>query len=223
MPISIDHFMYAGADLDAACASFSELTGISPLPGGSHPTLGTRNRLVGGDTPTYLEIIGPDPASAVRNDMRSGIEALTRAQLYRVIMRCTSADFPALTEAYRRAGIEAPVHDLQRVTPEGVTLRWKLMIPAANSYGLFAPFFIDWLDTPHPSASLPPSFAIVGCEAGHPEAARLAPLWRQLGVDIPLRAADAPYMRLLLTTPRGEIALTSGTASRRTQDTRDSR
>ncbi|GAA5236732.1 VOC family protein [Verticiella sediminum] len=211
MPISIDHFMYAGPDLDDLCTQFTHLTGIEPVPGGSHPTLGTRNRLAGGNTPTYLELIGPDPALTVRSDMRSGIEALARPQLHRIIMRCTADDFPALTEAYRAFGIEAPVHELQRVTPEGDTLRWKLMIPEPNAFGLYAPFFIDWLDTPHPSQRLPEQFGLVDCEAGHPVHAQLAPLWERLGMPVCLRAADAPYMRVVLRTPRGEVALTSGT------------
>lgn len=206
----IDHFMYAGRDLDTLSADFQRLSGIAPEAGGSHPTLGTRNSLAGTDSAIYLELIAPDPALDATGDLRAAFENLTRHQLYRVILRCDQADFPALAQAYEAEGIAAPVHDLQRRTPDGDTLRWKLMIPEPNPLGLFAPYFIDWLDTPHPSGRLADhGCTVIGSEAGHPDYARVQRLWQRLGVPIPLRAADHPYLRVLLQTPQGEIALTS--------------
>lgn len=46
----IDHFIYAGSHLDALSEAFTARTGIVPEPGGSHPTLGTHNSLVGTDS-----------------------------------------------------------------------------------------------------------------------------------------------------------------------------
>lgn len=206
---NLDHFMYAGGSLDALADQFAALTGITATHGGKHPTLGTHNRLMGSGTAVYLELVAPDSSSDVRSEMRTALEALHRPQLYRFIMRCSSQDFPALTKAYREAGIEAPVHELERITPDGQTIRWRLMIPAANFYGVFAPMFIDWIDTAHPSEHLASSFKILACEAGHPQAGQLSTLWKELGVDIPLRVADAAYLRVLLDTPRGEVAITS--------------
>lgn len=211
MTKNIDHFMYAGRNLEDLCSQFAGLSGIQATPGGSHPTLGTHNRLLGSGSrsQTYLELIAPDHSTEVRSEMRSSLEALSRPQLHRLIMRCTSMDFSSLAAAYRKAGIDAPVHDLQRLTPDGGTLSWRLMIPGANPYGLFAPFFIDWLDSPHPSQGLDARLSVLDCEAGHPQAEQLAKLWKDLGVEIALRSADVPYMRVLLDTPRGIVALTS--------------
>lgn len=207
---AIDHFMYGGADLDALVRGFADLTGTQPQAGGSHPNLGTRNFLLGTGSPVYLELIAPDPAQSVSSDMRAAFESFTRPQLHRFIMVCESTDFPELTRIYKEEGIEAPVHDLQRITAQGETIKWKLMIPRPNALGLFAPLFIDWQDTAHPSTRLGASGCrIVGTEAGHPEYARIAALWAKLGVDIPLVASDAPFMRVLLDTPRGPAALTS--------------
>lgn len=207
---ALDHFMYGGSDLDALTRSFSQLTGVATQAGGSHPDLGTRNALVGTGSSVYLELIAPDPALAARSPVRNDIEAFARPALHRFIVVCQSGDFDALAAAYRDEGIEAPVHDLQRVTPAGETLKWKLMIPEPNELGLFAPFFIDWQDTPHPSTRLADSgCGIAGCEAGHPQHDRINRLYERLGVDIRVLAADAPYMRVLLDTPRGQVALTS--------------
>jgi hypothetical protein len=207
--MTIDHFMYAGRDLDALCIRFHALTGIEPEPGGRHPQLGTHNRLVGSDTPLYLELIAPDPSSSVSSLMRYGMEALASPLLYRFVMDGTGRDLDEFEIAYGRAGITVQVHDMHRLTPDGTTVRWRLMVPDPNRFGLYAPFFIDWLDTPHPSTRLQPQIAMARCEVGHPSHVELAALWRQLGVDIELHGSDAPYMRLLLQTRRGNIALTS--------------
>jgi hypothetical protein len=41
-----------------------------------------------------------------------------------------------------------------RRTPEGVDLRWQWVAPKLNGLGLAFPFFIDWLDSPHPAEML---------------------------------------------------------------------
>lgn len=207
--MNIDHFMYAGPQLGRLCAGFQALTGVEPEPGGQHPQLGTCNRLVGTGGSLYLELIAPDPSSTATSPMRSGIEALTRPGLHRFVMNATGRDLDALQSAYARASIPARIHDMHRLTPAGATLRWRLLVPEANRFGLFAPFFIDWLDTPHPASSLRADFAVVRCEAGHPSAGELSALWVELDVRVELHASDAPYMRLLVQTTRGTIALTS--------------
>jgi hypothetical protein len=207
--MNIDHFMYAGPQLGPLCASFQALTGVEAQPGGQHPQLGTCNRLVGSGGPLYLELIAPDPSSTASSPMRSGIEALARPSLHRFVMNASGGDLGELQAAYARARIPAQVHDMHRLTPAGATLRWRLLVPDTNRFGLFAPFFIDWLDTPHPAASLHANFKMVRCEAGHPSAGELSALWAELGVGMALHASDAPYMQLLVQTARGNIALTS--------------
>jgi hypothetical protein len=207
--MNIDHFMYAGPQLGPLCASFQALTGVEPQPGGRHPQLGTCNRLVGSGGSLYLELIAPDPSATATSPMRSGIEALDRPGLHRFVMNATGGDLGALQATYARARIPAQAHDMHRVTPAGATLRWRLLVPDTNRFGLFAPFFIDWLDTPHPASSLPADFTTLRCEAGHPCAGELSALWAELGVGIELHPSDAPYMQLLVQTVRGDLALTS--------------
>lgn len=207
----IDHFMYAGADMDRLAAHFAALTGIESQPGGSHPNVGTRNHLVGTHTEgVYLELIAPDPAQQARSPLRDAFEAMARPQLHRFIARCRSEDFPALQKAYAEAGIDAPVQDMQRRTTTGDLLRWRLMVPdAANPLGVFAPFFIDWLDTPHPCTRLAPACRVAACTAGHPEAGRIRSLWDALGIDLPIVQADTAYLHVSLETSRGTVVLTS--------------
>lgn len=207
--MNIDHFMYAGPDLDALSRGFAALTGIASEPGGQHPQIGTHNRLIGSKGPMYLELIAPDPSSAARSDLRAGIAQLPRPCLHRFIMDATGGDLDRIVRAYAKVGITAPVQDMHRITPDGTTLRWRLLVPDDNRYGLFAPFFIDWLNTPHPSTRLAPGFEPLAIEAGHPASQELRALWQDLAVPIELHSADAPYLRLALQTPRGRVALTS--------------
>jgi hypothetical protein len=207
--MNIDHFMYAGPDLDVLSQGFAALTGVESEPGGQHPQIGTHNRLIGSKGPMYLELIAPDPTSAARSDLRAGIAQLPRPCLHRFIMDATGADLDHLVRVYAKVGISAQVHDMHRITPDGTTLRWRLLVPDENRYGLFAPFFIDWLHTPHPCTRLAPAFETLGIEAGHPGSEALRALWQDLAVPIPLHSADAPYLRLALKTRRGQVVLTS--------------
>jgi hypothetical protein len=207
--MKIDHFMYAGPDLGVLSQGFAALAGVQTEPGGQHPQIGTHNALVGGDNATYLELIAPDPTSAARSPLRAGIAQLPRPCLHRFILDAAGADFDHLLRAYAKVGISAEVHDMHRVTPAGVTLRWRLLVPDDNRFGLFAPFFIDWLNTPHPSTRLAPGFKTVGIEAGHPASQELLALWQDLAVPIDLHLADAAYLNLVMQTPRGRVALTS--------------
>lgn len=207
----IDHFMYACADFDLLVDSFRELTGMDPSPGGSHPDLGTRNKLIGTASSTYLELIAPDPGLARQSPLRQVLSSLAKPQLHRVIALGKSDDFPAIIQAYAVAGIQAEVRALSRINDAGDTLRWQLLMPEAdNPYGIFAPLFIDWQDTAHPSTRLPAApCTILGYEAGHPRPADIRALWDALGFDLSLIQADSAYMKVHLDTPKGKVALTT--------------
>jgi len=208
---TIDHFMLGGARLDHLAGQFGELTGAQVQAGGRHPDLGTHNALLGTGGAAYLELIAPDPSVERCNPLRNELNGMIHATLCRFIVQAGASDFPALAEVYADEGWAAPVYDLSRETPTGQVLRWQLMIPDAGPAALFAPFFIDWQNTPHPSQTLPDS----GCrwrdaEAGHPQASWLRELWQHLGVEIPVVRATRPYLRVVLEAPLGDVVLHSG-------------
>ena len=64
---AIDHLVLAGPDLAMMSSMWREATGINPMPGGAHTDMGTRNELVGIDSTTYIELIGPDPDQPERS------------------------------------------------------------------------------------------------------------------------------------------------------------
>lgn len=62
---ALDHLILAAPDLERTVAWLEEGLGIRLAPGGSHPTAGTRNFLLGLGDSAYLEVLGPDTGQSV--------------------------------------------------------------------------------------------------------------------------------------------------------------
>ncbi len=206
----IDHLMIGANDLDKLATYFTDLTGLPVADGGSHEAWGTHNKLIATTSATYLELIAPNPAMEKRSPLRGALEHMTEPKLHRVIALASSDRFPAIVMAYEKAGVPAVVTPLSRQTRSGETLRWHLLIPAEdNRYGIFAPLFIDWGSTTHPSRSLPPApCTLVECHAGHPDSEAIRRLWSAIGFEMPLLNSANPYLTIALDTPKGRIELT---------------
>jgi hypothetical protein len=106
-----------------------------------------------------------------------------------------------------RHGIAADLFDASRTTPDGRTLKWRLLVPHDNPFGDFVPKFIDWLDTTHPATTSVPGCTFDSFEIGHPDADRLGALFGQLGFDLPVQRADRGFFRLGINTPKGKLNL----------------
>ena len=57
----IDHLMWVVPDLRAGIDDLHARTGVRAALGGSHPSMGTANAILGLGTGVYLEVLGPDP------------------------------------------------------------------------------------------------------------------------------------------------------------------
>ena len=204
---SLDHFMWACSDLDAAVATFERLSGVKPGIGGQHPGRGTRNALASLGSGIYLEIIGPDPSQKLEGTHGAVLKELRQPCIHAIV--AVSQDLAAVQKAYAAAGIATDVRDGGRKTPAGEFIRWKFLTPQAGELGAFAPLFIDWLDSVHPAKTSTPGCTLTKFEAGHPDSNSIGRLWRSLSLDIPLIRADRPHFIADLATPRGPLRLTS--------------
>ena len=194
MTLHIDHIVLAAPDLEAAKAEFEHATGVAPVDGGPHPGGGTRNALVSFGAGCYLEIIAPDPeqdlAGALRHSNGARFQRLAGAELLHWAVR--TEDLPAISTNAQALGF-APgeIRAMARNTPAGEELRWRLMGIGSGSTGVVAggliPFFIDWQDTPHPSAAAPVVGELSLMQAGGPE-----PLLALLADIGGVRAAEEP-------------------------------
>jgi hypothetical protein len=140
----IDHVLLAVRDLDAAAAWIRERHGLTALPGGLHPGVGTANLIVPlGDD--YLELIAiVDPAEAVASPHhdRLAVAPETGASLATWAVRVT--DIEAVKQRLDEAGVatEGPLPGSRR-RPDGVLLEWRTLRVGDGSEPAI-PFFIEW-------------------------------------------------------------------------------
>jgi hypothetical protein len=104
---------------------------------------------------------------------------------------------------------DAIVSNNGRVTPEGVRLNWQWVAPVFDEFGRAFPFFIDWLDSPHPAAAAQGQgdVRLADFAVGHPQAADLLRTLTGLGTPVDTYTATAIEFRVRLHTPRGIVAL----------------
>jgi hypothetical protein len=207
MPNVLDHLMYAGADRDSMIETFARLSGVRAGIGGVHPGLGTCNALASLGPHCYFELIATDPAQQVPGSMGERFSRFEFPRLFAYMVR--SADLESIRDALASVGIAADLFAASRQTPDGRTLRWRLLMPHDNPFGNCLPKFIDWLDTPLPGGSAVPGCSLIDFHVGHPDAPGLGALLRRLDVAIDLAASDRPCLRARLRTPAGVLILNS--------------
>jgi hypothetical protein len=209
----LDHIIWACADLERGSRRFESLTGVRPRYGGVHASGLTHNALVSLGKRCYLEILAPvGPAGSGEDDWSRLARGMAEPRILTYCLRSPHA-LSELAPRFQALGWRnAVVASNGRTTPEGVRLYWQWMAPAAVQFGFAFPFFIDWLDSPHPAESLsrlqPQSeLSLVSFSIGHPEAAELRRTLIEIGSTIDTFAADDVQFRLQLQTPRGIVSL----------------
>jgi hypothetical protein len=205
--LGVDHLAYAAADLDAAVADIGRRFGVAPAPGGRHVGMGTRNSLLSLANGAYLELIGPDPSQTMPAGapMPFGIDTLAGgARLAGFAV--AAGDLDARVAAARAAGYDpGDVHDMQRATPDGGLLSWRLT--RGPSHDGLVPFLIDWLDSPHPSTTTPTGATLVALRAEHPDPASVVAAHRALGWEMDVSEARLPALIATIDTPQGRVEL----------------
>jgi hypothetical protein len=140
----IDHVLLAVRDLDAAAAWIRERHGLTALPGGRHPGVGTANQIVPlGDD--YLELIAiVDPAEAAASPHHDQLAAApeTGASIATWAVRVTDID--AVKRRLDEAGVatEGPSPGSRR-RPDGALLEWRTL-RVGGGHEPAIPFFIEW-------------------------------------------------------------------------------
>lgn len=202
-----DHFIYGGRDLEPMRETFQSLTGIESTLGGRHPGLGTRNALASLGEGVYFELLACDAEQSLEGNMGGRLQAFPNPRLFAYMLKASNLE--SVQQTLARHGVAADLFEASRNTPQGETLRWRLVVPKDdNPYGDSVPKFIDWLDTPHPSGANARGCRFESFELGHPQAKALGALLHDLQADIDLHDADRPTMRLKIATPKGSLTFT---------------
>lgn len=138
MPTRFDHLVIAVDDLDAAIGRWSDAD-LPAVRGGRHPG-GTENALIRGPGPGYVELIAAAPqASGPWADR-------VRAHPGPLSWAIAVDDLVATRAAVVAAGFEpGEIADGSRITPNGDTIRWRMLQVGAEPLDSELPFLIHWV------------------------------------------------------------------------------
>lgn len=201
----IDHLIYGTRDLGPAAEALERQLGVRAAGGGQHRGIGTRNELLGLGRGSYLEIIGPDPEQPDPSMPRPfGVDDLEGPRLSGWALRCDDID-AAIARA-RDAGYDpGPAFEMQRVTPEGKEVRWRLTLNALAGGPI--PFLIAWGDSEHPSISAPTGLTLVSFHIEHPDPSSIAPMLHALSAEVDVIDAADQSLVATIEGPAGSIQL----------------
>jgi len=225
METRLDHLVILAASLEEGVRWCEQTLGVVPGPGGSHPLMGTHNRLLrigSADFPdAYLEIITIEP----------GVKPQRGAHQ----RRWFDLDDPSLADQVRRNGprlahwvartgsLSQVVQDwhalgidrgeiiaASRMTPTGL-LEWKITVrdDGARLFDGCLPTLIEW-GARHPAQAMADSGVVLEhFHVRHPEAALLASAWQGADLTGVSVVAGEPELVATLVTPRGRLQLNS--------------
>ena len=203
---SIDHLVLACTDVDAMTQHLGSVLGVRPSPGGRHVGRGTRNTLLSFGDRSYLEVIGPDLEAPEPESPRPfGVDAIVAPGLAGWAVAVDDID--AVVARARAEGYDPgdPL-SMQRDTPEGTMLSWRLTFAPAWANGV-VPFLIDWGTTTHPSTTCAQGATLQTLAFGHPDTARVGAAFRALGIDREVRVTLRPWIHADISGPSGTIVL----------------
>lgn len=217
LDVSLDHLVFACADLTRGVETVAHLLGVDPVEGGRHPDWATRNALLGLDRRGYLEVVGPDPSVPPPPGGRGlGVEGAGVGRLVTWAVRVASIDDALARAASHGVDLGAVVPG-SRMAADGTVLEWVLTDPATDRLGRTVPFLIDWGESRHPSESLAARGRLVGSvvvvRLRHPEPDRLRRVLEVVAVPASDRStpveveAGPPSLEAILATPKGEVVL----------------
>jgi hypothetical protein len=219
MSAVLDHLVIAAVTLDEGVAWCEATLGVTPLPGGQHPLMGTHNRLLKIATlafpDAYLEIIAIDPTAPPPGRARwfglgdaalQGSLAAHGPRLIHAVARSSALD-------RHRAGLIAagcqpgePV-SASRETAAG-TLSWQILVRDDGGLDCSAalPTLIHW-QGPHPATRMPDSGVTLQALALNGVPPRASDVLQLRAVSV--APTGAPALSATLATPRGPVTLQS--------------
>lgn len=200
MPVPFfDHLVYAVPDLQAANDALTAALGLRPVYGGEHAAdYGTCNALLSLGPQCYLEVLAPVAAAgAALPPFAKGVASLPEGDV--ISFAVATSDLPAVQARALAAGLAVrPSKANSRVAPQGHTLRWQGLYLDHDLYRGLVPFYIDWMDSVHPSATVPAGAVVQDIVVVHPQPEGLRTIYAALGIDIAVQAGNRPALVVTL-------------------------
>jgi hypothetical protein len=205
---SVDHLVYAVADLEVGIAEIERLLGVRAESGGKHTGRGTHNALLSLGGGSYLEIIAPDPEQAAPATARPfGLDRLREPRLVTWAVRVP--DIEKRVDEARKAGYDpGAVLPMSRKLPDGGELRWRLTANAEPAGDGIVPFLIQWGPGKHPSESAPAGAHLADLQAEHPRPNAVNPMLEAIGAELTVTESARPALIATIEGPKGTVVLT---------------
>lgn len=201
----LDHIMYASSDLQDGVEEIRKLTGVTAEFGGIHPGNGTCNALLSFDNSQYLEIIAPDSGQDLAGTLGGELKEHDFSGIR--TWAVAADDFSIVTPVLDEFGFEHSVVPMKRTRPDGLRLDWQILFVHRHPYGNFMPFFINWLDSPHPANDTPGGCTLATFAV---ELVENSDLYRELmqALEIEVEVLEGPdVMRAVIDSPNGRVLL----------------
>ncbi len=197
--MEIDHIVVVAASLEEGDAAVRAALGIGTEPGGTHPAMGTHNRLLSLG-PAYLEVIAVDPAALAPDRPRwFGLDDHAGGPRL--------AHWVARPSDMTRALAEAPLGmgDLTEMSRGG--LEWRITVPPSGAppFDGVVPALIAWRRA-RAAARLPDrGLALQRLRLSHPRMGEIRAAWPRLAETPGLVLEVGPQAELSaeIATPDG--------------------
>merc|ERR1712183_104322 len=152
----LDHIVIAAPDFQEALKEFENMTGIKPSVVGSLRGLGTKSARVGLDNNAYIEIVAPDPKNSgpIGAALAKELEEGTLVPYHYAIR---SSEVSEMKDDYvpNELGWQPDHISMFGASQDGTPKKWEMLYLYGHKIGGCVPFYIDWGECDHPSASIP--------------------------------------------------------------------
>lgn len=216
--LPIDHIVFLVPDIDHYVTDFARITGVTPVFGGVHAHMGTKNYLVrldsGDGNPEYLEFLGLDAAQSHLNPSATtfGVGRYGPTPYPHLLTWAVHpGNLEDVSAGATARGIEVgAVENWSREAPDGTLLKWRVAFNPKLPYGGLQPFLIDWGSTPHPSSNPQlDTLRVLDFRLEHPSPDELSRTLTVLGLKrVPtIIFGLVPTIILTVETPHGRLDL----------------
>lgn len=205
--MQLDHLVWAAPSLDAAVATFADISGVQAMAGGRHMGIGSRNALADLGNRIYLAIDGPDEEQTLTGNYGATLKALAGPMLTRFAVQ--TDDLAAAQAVLSRHGFESEVKPGGRTGANGETYAWQTLAVADRTLGAGMPIIKTWLTPHHPSAEAPAGCRLVSLSVAHPKPDVLLRLYEDLGLRLAVAAADEPALTAEINGRKGRFVLSA--------------
>lgn len=204
----LDHIVLAAPDFQEAIKEFENMTGIKPSIVGSLRGLGTKSARVGLDNNAYIEIIAPDPKNSgpIGAALASELEEGTLVPYHYAIR---SSEVEHMKDEYvpNELGWQPDHISMFGASPDGTPKKWEMLYMYGHRIGGCVPFYIDWGQCDHPSASIPEVGALKALVVRAPGGHKVHDLLSKVsGIDV--QEGDA-LLEFSFGSPEGTITFSA--------------